>query len=105
MNGQAGRINGRTPAIALIVAITSLIPAVTGLVTAMRDSGEDDARMAYQLLVQRLEFIEKQMDESEAAYVKEIEDLEDDLDDVRDMTRRMVLWLDDVEAIELPRPR
>jgi len=93
MNGQSPKLNGRTPAVALVIAITSLIPSVTGLVTAIRDSGEDDAAMAYQLLAQRIDFLEKQIAKSEEAYASEIADLEEDLEQAREMTRKMVNWV------------
>jgi len=94
---NGNKLNGKTPAIALIIALTSFIPSISGLVTAVRDSGEDDARVAYQLLAQRLDFIEKQLSQNDQAHAKEIADLEDDLDDALERAKNIVLWLQQVD--------
>lgn len=45
-----------------ITAVTALIVAIAGLVTILMDAGEEKAELTYELLKQRIDYIEKHLE-------------------------------------------
>ena len=87
------KLNGKTPAVALVIALASLIPAITGLVTAMNDKGEEGADLVLKLMQQEVDTLRREMDRENERYAKEIADLEEDTEQLNDRLRTASYWL------------